>query len=324
MKIQSFIRNAIFSLISFIRNLNSSETDKADILVANLIIDTNNSKIIINNLQDVEFSVSSQWGEDGIIQWLVDKIPNLPNSFIEFGVENYLESNTRLLLIQRNWSGLVLDGSSSNINNIMNQDIYWRYNLIAKHAFVNSENINDLILNAGFNDEIGILSIDIDGNDYWVWDAITVVNPVLVVCEYNAVLGDLLPLTIPYSADFIRSKAHYSNLYFGASIQALIILAKRKGYTFIGTTSTGANAFFIKETYAHSITSLLKNVSAYPSKFREARDEKGDLQFTSGIYRKEIIKDLPFLNLNTGKVGPLSSFGEIYSSSWQKGESVNF
>jgi len=324
MRILSFVRNSIFSLKSFILKFYSSEFEKAKILMANQLIDNNNSKIFINNLRDIEFSVSSQWGEDGIIQWLVDKIPNIPNSFIEFGVENYKESNTRFLLERRNWSGFVMDGSKSNVSNIRSQSIYWRHNLHAHQAFITCENINDLILNAGFNDEIGILSIDIDGNDYWVWDAITVVNPVLVVCEYNAVLGDLLPLTIPYSADFIRSKAHYSNLYFGASIQALILLAKRKGYTFIGTTSTGANAFFIKETYAHSVTSLLKNVSAYPSKFREARDEKGGLQFTSGIDRKEIIKDLPFLNINTGKVGPLSSFGEIYSSSWQKGESVNF
>ena len=298
-----------------------------DIEKLNLLVGLTLSKLNSNNSWDeicnYEFSVFSQWGEDGIIDWLIQQLPIIPKTFIEFGVENYKESNTRFLLKNKNWTGLVIDGSAANIKNISRQDIFWRHNLKAVQAFISSKNINSLIFDAGFKDDIGILSIDIDGNDYWVWEAINIVNPAIVVCEYNAVLGDLLPITIPYSENFVRSKTHFSNLYFGCSIQALISLGIKKGYTFIGTTSTGANAFFVKENYAHSLKSLLKNITAYPSKFREARNENGCLQYTSGRDRKELIRELPFLNLNTGKVAPLSSYGEIYSLNWQKGESVN-
>ena len=91
------------------------------------------------------------------------------NSFIEFGVENYLESNTRFLLINNNWSGLIFDMSKENISEIKKHYYYWRHDLRAETATITAENINDLIEKNGFKKPIGLLSIDIDGNDYWVW-----------------------------------------------------------------------------------------------------------------------------------------------------------
>jgi hypothetical protein len=315
-------------LIKNILNLlkNKSLTNKIDaqsILISQLISSLNANKKTLAAIHHCEYKVFSQWGEDGILDWLINKIPGIPRSFIEFGVEDYTESNTRLLLLQKNWNGLVIDGSKANINSIKSGHIYWKHNLKAIQAFITKDNINEIFLDNGYKDDVGILSVDIDGNDYFVWESISVINPIIVVCEYNAVLGDLLALSIPYDPNFVRTKSHYSNLYFGASVRALVSLGSRKGYTFIGTTSTGANAFFIRNDHADLITPFLKNVSAFPSKFREARDEKGDLQFASGNNRKEIIQSLPFLNLNTDKVAPLGSFGEIYSLSWQKGESVD-
>ena len=96
-----------------------------------------------------EFKVFSQWGEDGLIQFLLRYV-NIDNSvFVEFGVENYLESNTRFLLINNNWSGLVIDGSPDNIAHIKSDPIYWRHNLKAHCAFVTKENINDLLKENG-------------------------------------------------------------------------------------------------------------------------------------------------------------------------------
>src|SRR6266571_7871498 len=101
------------------------------------------------NIDEAEFRVFSQWGEDGIIQYLVNHIQLERKLFIEFGVENYTESNTRFLLINNNWSGLVIDGCDENINYIKNDAIYWSNNLKAEHSFITNDNINDLIVRNG-------------------------------------------------------------------------------------------------------------------------------------------------------------------------------
>jgi hypothetical protein len=143
----------------------------------------------VRSIQEVEFRVFSQWGEDGILDWLIERLPGIPDVFVEFGVQNYLEANTRLLLWLRNWRGLIIDGSALNVEQVRHQDVFWRFDLQAVAAFIDRDNINQLIASCGISGEIGVLSVDIDGNDYWVWQAIEVVKPVIVVCEYNPVFG---------------------------------------------------------------------------------------------------------------------------------------
>ncbi len=269
------------------------------------------------SLDQAEFCAFSQWGEDGIIDWLVERLPGIPQSFVEFGVTDYRESNTRLLLQLRNWRGLVIDGSSSHIGNIRSQDIYWRYELTATCAFIDKDNINTLLADTGFRGEIGLLSVDIDGNDYWVWQAIEVVNPVIVICEYNAVLGDVYSLSVPYDPAFQRTRAHHSNLYFGASLQAMIALGKCKGYTFVGTTSTGCNAFFVRNDRALSVIDALGSVLSYPSRVREHRDIKSCLLFTSGLERSCVIENLPLVNTETSASTTLAQLPDIYSPKWR-------
>jgi len=277
----------------------------------------NRKKTEINSLCEVEFSGFSQWGEDGIIDWLVERLPNIPKIFIEFGVGDYKESNTRLLLYLRNWKGLVLDGSSGNIESIKSQDIYWRYNIVAEQAFITRDNINELIKGNGFNDEIGILSIDIDGNDYWVWDSIDVVKPYIVICEYNAVFGDLHSITVPYDKNFYRTDKHYSNLYFGASIKALINLAKGKGYSFVGTCSNGCNAFFICDEKASFLVDSIHHHTAYPSSVRESRNKDSILTFLSGTDRVKEILDMSVYDTEKDTVQALSDYYELYSMDWR-------
>lgn len=274
----------------------------------------------LDDLGSVEFSTFSQWGEDGVIDWLVACLPEIPRIFIEFGVEDYRESNTRLLLQMRNWRGLVMDGSADHIRDIRSQDIYWRHGLTAKCAFIDRNNINRLIEDEGMVGPVGLLSVDIDGNDYWVWKSIGVVSPAIVVAEYNAVLGDLHALTVPYRADFQRTHAHHSNLYFGASLPALIQLGKQKGYTFVGTTSTGCNAFFVRDDLASKVTSALSGAWSYPSQVREARDENSNLLFLDGAARANQIAHLPLVNPVTGAQTSLAECGELYSDAWKAGK----
>ena len=182
-------------------------------------------KEVITSIHETEFKVFSQWGDDGIIEYLINCLDIDQKVFIEFGVADYLESNTRFLLMNNNWSGLIMDGSDSNIKKIKQSDYYWKYDLIAKSAFITKENINQLIEEEEIKGEIGLLHIDIDGNDYWIWKEINSIKPIIVIVEYNSVFGSERAITVPYREDFVRTSAHYSNLYAGTSISSFWDLA---------------------------------------------------------------------------------------------------
>lgn len=250
-------------------------------------------------LQRHEFRVFSQWGEDGILQYLINTVGVNTKIFVEFGVQDYREANTRFLLINNNWSGLVIDGDPEHIRTIKNDPIYWQHNLKAVSAFINTENINQILTDNGIQGEIGLLSVDIDGNDYWVWQAIDVINPAIVVVEYNFRLGVDRAITIPYHPDFVRTKAHYSNLYFGASLPALCLLAERKGYAFMGCNSAGINAFFVRQDLKPQTLPALSVAEGYiAGKFRESRNEVGELIFLTMEEEQAILKKLPWIEVN--------------------------
>lgn len=270
----------------------------------------------IDTLADVEFSIFSQWGEDGIIEWLIQRLPAIPQTFIEFGVSNYIESNTRFLLANRNWSGLILDGSEENIKEVMNDPIYWRHDIAARAAFVTCKNINALIAEAGLSGNVGLLSIDIDGMDYWVWREIENVRPWIVIVEYNAVYGNIHPIVTPYDEDFVRTRSHSSGLYCGASIRALTYLGEQKGYTLLGSNRAGNNAFFVKNDVAEDLLERVSSKLARPSRIREARDESGKLTFARGMSRANLISECPVVDIKTGSTEPLRAFGNLYELDW--------
>jgi len=264
------------------------------------------SRSHVHSLEEVEFRIFSQWGDDGIIQWLAHNLDFPNHTFIEFGVSDYRESNTRFLMMNSNWSGLVMDGSSLNVAKIVNAGYFWRHDLQARAAFIDSENINNLITSANLAPELGILHIDLDGNDYWIWREITVISPVVVIMEYNAVFGSDRPITVPYDKTFDRTKAHYSNLYFGASLPALRHLAMEKGYSFIGCNSAGNNAYFVRSDKLNAVVKEMTLESGYVlSKFREGRSRDGSLSHARGRDRLEVMRGMPVYNVATGEVEKL-------------------
>jgi hypothetical protein len=259
----------------------------------------NNQKTDIKNLSEVEFQVFSQWGDDGIIQYLINKI-DVPNkTFIEFGVENYVESNTRFLLINNNWRGYVLDGSAENVNYIKNDPVSWGYELHSKNVFITRDNINDLICEVKFEKEVGILSVDIDGNDYWVWQAINCIDPVIVITEYNSVFGKNTEWTVPYDPAFVRSEKHFSKLYYGASLGALVQLGKEKGYIFVGCNSKGNNAYFIRKDKVSKFTEKTVDEGYVHSTFREANING---KWITGLERIEMIAGLEIYDLKRSEI----------------------
>jgi hypothetical protein len=252
-------------------------------------------------LVDHEFRVFSQWGEDGIIQYLLRCVDVDKDIFVEFGASDYLESNTRFLLVNNNWTGLVLDASKECIDKLRVSPITWQYNLRAVQAFVARDNINELIAAGGINGDIGLLSIDIDGNDYWVWDAIDVINPVIVVIEYNHRFGSELAVTIPYDEKFRRGE-EYPVIYFGASLAALCRLATRKGYAFVGCNSNGVNAFFVRrDRLPDSLRELTVAEGYVPGKFTENRDEQGYFIPASPEQEKLQLLSLPLVDVTNAE-----------------------
>ena len=253
-------------------------------------------------LREVEFRVCSQWGDDGIIQYLLSQVAVPSDTFVEFGVEDYSEANTRFLLLNDNWRGLILDGSAESMSGVRASELYWRHELVVVDAFITRENINQLIGSAGFRGPIGILSIDIDGNDYWVWEALDVVDAAIVIVEYNSVFGSQRAVTVPYDPAFRRAAAHPSHLFWGASVRALCLLAERKGYAFVGCNTNGNNAYFVKRALAGNLAPLTAEEGYVRSRFRESRDADGQLTFATGEARRALIADCMVHDVETGSV----------------------
>lgn len=261
----------------------------------------------IDSLKKVEFSAFSQWGDDGIIQYLIHLLNIKEETFIEFGVGNYLEANTRFLLMNNHWRGLIFDGSQKNMEFVKNDSISWKYDIQAIPLFITKSNINAAIKDAGFEGEIGLLHIDIDGNDYWVWESIDVVNPQLVIMEYNSVFGNKEAISTPYADDFYVSSAHYSNLYFGASLKAMCHLAKKKGYAFVGSNTAGNNAYFVRIDKLGPLKEISAEEGYVRCKFRQNRKADGTLGLIPDTEAIFLAGELPVINVITGNSVPLKS-----------------
>jgi hypothetical protein len=259
------------------------------------------------SFNDFEFKIFSQWGDDGLIQYLIKNIKIENEIFIEFGVEDYSESNTRFLMMNNNWKGFVMDGSEENMARLRKQPWFWKYSLDTKAVFITKENINGILAETGFKN-IGLLHIDLDGNDAHILAEIDLkdLNPAILIMEYNAVFGKKRAISVPYDANFIRTEKHYSNLYFGASLAALTYIANGKGYRLIGCNSAGNNAYFARRDLLNEkIKEKPVNEAYMPSRFRESRNEDYALSFLDGDERYEMIKGLEIINVVTNEMEKL-------------------
>jgi len=196
-------------------------------------------------LNNYEYQVLSQNGEDGIIYEIFRRIGTKTKYFVEFGVGNGVENNTAYLLLQ-GWKGTWIEGSEIYCNAITNQykEMIKRGFLKIKHAFIKRDNIIDLFADLNIPREFDLLSIDIDGNDYWIWQTLSFYTPRLVVVEYNASLGPHIEWVMPYNGEHVWN-GNVGN-YFGASLNSFDLLARSLGYSLVACNLTGANAFFVR------------------------------------------------------------------------------
>ena len=262
-------------------------------------------------LWDYEFKIFSQWGEDGILQHLTHNLQIRNRTFIEFGVEDFFESNCRFLLMKDIWQGYVVDGSATNVERLKSSYFYWKYPLKARASFITRENVVELLEESGFEKDIGILAVDIDGVDYFVLDQLSDWRPCILIVEYNGIFGRDRAVSVPYDAEFYRTNAHTSNLYYGASLRAFQYLAERRGYALVGVNSVGSNAFFVRrELLNDTVQEVLLERCYRDSCFREGRDANGNLTFLAGRTRRSAILDLPLVDVMTGEQLRVGDLGE--------------
>lgn len=230
-----------------------------------------------------EFGVFSQNGEDGMLLWIFSIIGTRTKTLIEFGMGHGRECIGTNLLLNFGWSGLLMDGSAQNIAEAAE---YFRSVLTSAdrsrveltQAFITRENINDILKTRQHGGEPDLLVIDIDGNDYWVWEAIQVVKPRVVVIEYNSTFGPESSVTIPYKADFDTYKEHGEGLYHGASIVALAKLGEKKGYVLVGCDSNGCNAFFVRKDVTGALVAVAPHKAFYENTHKVKRGSR-EVQF---------------------------------------------
>jgi len=198
-----------------------------------------------NRLLSFGFKGFSQNEEDGIIQEIFSRIGTTNKEFIEIGVGNGLENNTLYLLLQ-GWQGLWIEGNLNFVEQIKNKFSFVINNraLIVKHAWVKKENINELISDKHKNnEEFDLLSLDIDGNDYHVLEAIEPLNARVIVLEYNSKYRPPVKWVMQYNPNHSFDESDY----YGASLKSFEILLSKKGYKLVGCNLYGVNAFFIRE-----------------------------------------------------------------------------
>jgi len=191
--------------------------------------------------------VYSQGGEDGIIDYLASQITNPNQYFVEIGSSNGVANNTAFLALAKKYSGLMVEGDKRTSN--ASKLFYSIFNkaVLCKDIFVSLKNVNNLITLFRYSDP-DILSLDIDGNDYYILQALLLnrILPKVVVVEYNATMGPDACISIPYTEDFDYSTAHPSRLYYGASFTAWNLLLESYNYTHITVDSNGVNSFYVR------------------------------------------------------------------------------
>jgi hypothetical protein len=190
------------------------------------------------------FTGYSENDEDGILEEIFRRINATRQSFVEFGAGEGAQNNTLYLLFS-GWHGLWIECIASSVASITRTLAPYIESgqLVVRQAFVEPDTIDSFMRAAGFGGEIDLLSIDIDGNDYWVWKGISAVNPRVVAIEYNATFRPPVSVVMDYHKEHRWDGTNY----FGASLKALEGLGRQKGYALVGCSLAGGNAFFVRE-----------------------------------------------------------------------------
>jgi hypothetical protein len=185
----------------------------------------------------------SQSNESILVESFANKL-SIPKTFCEFGFDITEFNCSRL--VREGWRGLLIDGDRQRVhfaNRVLRKDPALK--ISAECAFLDLDNLSGTLRHFLGSDPLGVLSIDVDGNDYWFLDAVLPLRPALIVVEYNGSFG-LRSVSVPYDPVFDRHRKHASGWYHGASLIALSSLADTHGYALVAVSEAGGNAFFVR------------------------------------------------------------------------------
>jgi len=195
---------------------------------------------------DVGFRKYSQFEEDGILLYIFSLVAPINRKCVEICAGNGRECMSANLIINHGWWGYLFDGNENSVEAgeqffATSKDTFFYPPRFSK-VWITTENVNECIQKAGVTGPIDLLSLDIDGMDYWLWKAISIIQPQVVVCEtHNQIPADQA-LTVPYNPKFVCESEDFRS----ASLAAMCKLGREKGYRLIGTHRYGFNAFFLK------------------------------------------------------------------------------
>jgi hypothetical protein len=192
-----------------------------------------------------EAQVFSQNGEDGLILYILSQIGATNRTIVEYGAGGKT-SNALNLVLNFGWKGILIDGSEDELVTLRRRVDLSGADLNLITSWITAESINEVLRSSGVPSDVDVMSIDLDGNDYWIWKAIETTAPRLMIVEYNASLGPHVRRTVPYEPSFVSRDYHHLGWYHGASLEALVSLAAQKGYRLVCCDSAGVNAFFVR------------------------------------------------------------------------------
>jgi hypothetical protein len=233
---------------------------------------------IITDLRTSELRIFSQNGEDGVINAIVRSIPDIPKYFVEFGVGDGWSCNCRLLAEVFGWSGLFLEANSKDFTSLNTRYIN-SSSIQCKCSFVTPSNINEIFSENRVPSRFGVLSIDIDGQDYWAWNALDKYwQPDIVCIEINA--GHGKQVVVEEKSDI--SNSAWTNTW-GASISAIMSLGESKGYTAVHTEMAGVNIFLVRnEILLKNKLNLMGIIERSPNYGLRGRGHPHDVLFPNG------------------------------------------
>lgn len=253
-------------------------------------------------LWDAEFKIFSQFGEDGILDYLCQSIGLSKPKVLEIGAGNFTECNSRFLAEFRNASVFAVDDRDDLIHQIDKLPLKWKNHVFGLKDWVTTQNIQSIIECARVKlMGIDIFSLDLDGNDYWVLEKCDLKGVSIIVVEYNPLFGSKMCVSVLKDDKFDRTLKHPSWLYFGASLKAFNSLLEKKGFRFIGSNRVGNNAFYIcNEKLGQINLALPEDLKPYTDwRIRESRGSDGQLSYLSGNLRLDQIKDMLVIDVET-------------------------
>ncbi len=302
--IKSFLKKIIFNY----------QNDKKRMIGLSHLMNMREKYQTISNFNDLDFKIFSQNGEDGLLDYLLHSLKIVKPEFIEIGVGDYAESNTRFIFETRSLKGLIID-CIPNLKKKINQNIKtWRGDLNIEEVFISPENILEILSRNEFNNS-DIFSLDIDGIDYWILEQLPKNFAKIAIIEYNPIFGNDLEITVPNIKNFSRNNYHHSNLCYGMSIKAAVKIMQKKNFYFIGTNLLRNNAFFVSNNFDKieyfknlKITKLSENVN---SNIRESRDKSGKQTYLSGQNKLNEIKECEVIDIKENCTKKINEIFEI-------------